>query len=68
MTGLFIYFNIRLVICKDGMHDLAALLGDDEINLAACHMLDSSKPSSQLIQCSALAILMLLAYLLHWER
>ena len=52
---------VRLVvgsmICKDGILALAASDGGDEMNLAACHKLDSSSPSNQSIQCLAFAVL-----------
>ena len=38
------------IICSNGIRVLAALDGGEDMNLAACHMLDSSKPSSHSVQ------------------
>ena len=43
------------IICKDGILALAVSVGSEDMKLAACHMLDLSRPSSQLIQWSTFA-------------
>lgn len=58
---LVVHFVVGLMICRDGMRALAASVGGEDMNLADCHILDSSSPSSQFIQCSAFAFFMLSA-------
>ena len=46
-----------------GIQVLAASVGGEEMNLDTCHMLVSSSPSNQSIECSALAFFMCSKYL-----
>lgn len=49
-TVLVVHFMMGSTICREGMHALATSVGGDNINLAACHMLELSRLSSQSIQ------------------
>ena len=49
-TVLVVHFMMGSNICREGMCALAASVGGEDINLAACHTLESSRPLSQSIQ------------------
>ena len=52
---LVVYLVMGSIICKDGILALAVSVGGEDMKLAACHMLDLSRPLSQSIQWSAFA-------------
>ena len=66
-ASLTVHFVAGSITCKVGIWALAASVDGEEMNLAACHMLDSSRPSSQSIQWSALAFFMWSKYLFSWR-
>ena len=47
---IVVHLVAGFITCRNGILALVASVDSEEMKLAACHMLDSSRPSSQLTQ------------------